>query len=762
MKIIAKTYQLKLALAAAFFGLLFTGCKEEIDTSARFTLTEYTVLSYLESDSIFSEYVKLIHQVPVSSQSESTVAQLLSARGKYTCFAPDNQAIQDYLDTLQAKGIISEANWDAFQGHPATLDSVRKIIVLNSIIDGSRNGDLYEISDIEDKEELDELPTANLNDRKIYHTKIKQTDSIFINGVALIDLNNRDIETINGRVHQVHAVIAPSNDTMSDIFRQGIAENKHGFLVASKLILAAGLEDTLSKTRDEVWERLYMTKQIKDLENHPTEPDQPGTMPEHRKYGFTIFAETDDMWETALGKPAEAITVEDVKAFLIEKGAYPGASTDENYKDENNIIYQFITYHILPEKLTRDKLVIHYNEKGYYWQTNGKRYTIPVYEYYTTMGKRRVLKIFESADREGIYLNCFPILRNGRGKYSPEQLNVDDYHESGSYRKLSAGNGQLALFPFDPSAPADMPTDENVGIKINYETEEGANHESLINGCIYPINGFLVYTDNVRNCLAGERIRIDMAAMFPEFINNDIRRPMSYYSYGASFTRAVPVTTTYPYLADCQIEEGTKFYYFGAFGRSWSNYQMDEFNIIGKYEITMRLPPVPTKGHYEIRFGVSAGSNVRSMCQVYFGDNPKYLPAAGIPMDLRMGFMRNRFSAGTHLNSNFGYFSEDDYKAELKLSLEEQDEITKSLRARGFMKGPKYYHCGASTSASLGIECEWVTRRIMVSADMDPDKTYYIRFKNVLNNEQLQFFTDYLEFVSKDVYDNPNEPEDYW
>ena len=67
MKTIAKTYQLKLALVAAFVGVLFVGCTENIDTSARFTLTEYTVLSYLESDSIYSEYVKLIHQVPVSS-----------------------------------------------------------------------------------------------------------------------------------------------------------------------------------------------------------------------------------------------------------------------------------------------------------------------------------------------------------------------------------------------------------------------------------------------------------------------------------------------------------------------------------------------------------------------------------------------------------------------------------------------------------------------------------------------------------------------
>lgn len=746
MKSIAKLHQLKQAVVAAVLGLLAVGCTEDIDTSARFTLTEYTVLSYLESDSIYSEYVKLIHQVPVSSQSASSVAQLLSARGKYTCFAPDNNAIQEYLDSLQAKGIISEASWEGFSNEK-TLDSVRKVIVLNSIIDGSNNGKTYEIGDIMSLNDLDEIATANLNDRKLYKTSIDQTDSIFMNGVALIDLNNRDIETINGRVHQVHTVIAPSNDTMTDLFRQWIAENKRGFLVTSKLILAAGLDDTLSKTRDDVWEELYLTAQIKDLPNHPTEPDQPGTMPEHRKYGFTVFAEPDDVWEAELGKSALDITVDDVKDYLIAKGAYPNATTDNNYRNENNIINQFITYHILPEKLSRDRLVIHYNENGYYFATSGTRYTVPVYEYYTTMGKRRLLKIFESAESDGIYLNRFPILRNGRGEYGPEQLNVNDYRESGKFRDVGTS---FAMYP-----------DENVGNKIYYETESGANHESLINGCIYPIERMLVYTDNISKRLAGERIRIDMAAMFPEFINNDIRRPMSYYPYGATFTRAVPVE--YPYLANIvDMREGTQFYYFGAYGRSWSNYQMDEFNIIGKYEFTLKLPPVPTKGHYEIRFGVSAGSNVRSMCQVYFGDNLNYLPAAGIPMDLRIGFVNHRFSDGTWLSSNFGYSSDSDYKAEKKLTSEEQDEVTKRLRARGFMKGPNYFHCGASNSADLGMVAEHVTRRIMVSADMDPEKTYYIRFKNVLNNEKLQFFMDYFEFVSKDVYDNPVEPEDIW
>ncbi len=45
---------------------------------------------------------------------------------------------------------------------------------------------------------------------------------------------------------------------------------------------------------------------------------------------------------------------------------------------------------------------------------------------------------------------------------------------------------------------------------------------------------------------------------------------------------------------------------------------------------------------------------------------------------------------------------------------------------------------------------------------MDPDETYYIRFKTVLDNKLLFFYMDYMEYCSKDVYDNPESPEDIW
>ena len=770
MKQIARFRHLLWSAATIFAVGLAVSCTEEISTDDRFTASDYTIMSFLEhSDSAYryTEYASLLHQVSISEQSNSTVAQLLATRGAYTCFAPNNKAIYDYLDSLYKKGIISEPSWNGFRSE-ATLDSVRKVIVYNSVLDGSNIDKVLEMGDILSQNDEDEFTLPNLNDRKLYKTHVDQTDSIFINGHALIDLRNRDVKTLNGRVHEVHAVIAPSNDTMADMFRQIVAENEKGFVVMAKLILACGLEDTLSKTQDDEWEYRYKNQIVKDLPVH-SPGEGIGPIPDHRKYGFTIFSETDDFWEQTLAaegihKSYNEIEAADIVNFLIQKGAYPHARQDNDFKNEENILNQFVTYHILPEKLTPEKLVIHYNENGYCWSTTEGRYTVPVYEYFTTMGKRRLLKIYqskESAEEDdersdgnaGIYLNRFPILKNGRGMFSDESSkdNNNNYHESGMFK--------------DPGTYAYIYPDENRGVKVRFEAEDAARHTKLLNSCIYPIERLLVYTENIQNRFAGERIRINMAAMFPEMINNELRRPMGKYSFSPADhptggTVGFPVE--YNYLADVSMHQGTGFYYLSGYNRQWSNYQGDEFNIIGKYEFTMKLPPVPKRGHYEVRFGVSSNSKIRSMCQVYFGDNPNYLPAKDIPMDLRIGFVQHRFKNADQ-TSTFGYTSVADYEADAKLSMEEQDEINKALRARGFMKGPRYFHCRQNTDASnLAYLQPHVTRRIMVSEDMDPDKEYYIRFKNVLDDESLQFFMDYFEFVSKEVYDNPVEPEDMW
>ncbi len=756
-------------------------CSEDIDMGNRYTFTDETVLSFLEKnlnlnenrtvpyERQFTEYITLLNQVPISDMSSSTVAQLLSARGNFTVFAPNNQAISNYLQELKEKGVITEASWSGFKDE-ASLDSIRKVIVYNSIIDCDEEP-AYETGSFPANEK-DPFPRSNLNDRKLYWTynhreevdekgkkvDVYDPDSIFINGKALVDLSNRDLEAINGRIHEIFDVIAPSNETMTDIFKQWIAENSGQYVVFAKLLLACGFSDTLSKTRDEAWEKVWKTNAVTDLGEHPSY-HQYGHVPEHRKYGFTIFAETDDLWEDKLQKTKDQITVEDVKTWLVGTSLFTGVSTGTDYDNEDNILNRFVSYHMLPVALSRDKLVIHYNEKGHLYTSKTK--TIPVYDYYTTMGKRRLMKIYEpDGSDNSIYLNRFPVLQNGRGRFSEENENLNDYHESGEFKEVLGS----AMYPDAGEAG------ENRGVKILLDQAVDSENDPL-NGYIYPIDRFLMYTENIERRLHGERIRIDCATIFPEMINNDYRRPMSTYAKPARCTHSsvcdkcvgFPANPQYPYFADVDIEKNTSFYYLSGYSHGWSNYQMDEFNIIGNYEFTMKLPPVPTKDIYELRFGVSSGSNNRSMCQVYWGENPAYLPAAGIPMDLRIGFVSTRFYGSGNQISTFGYTTTDEYKADSKLTQEEQDEIDKRLRSRDFMKGPEYFYYGTSASNDdVGRNHEHVTRRIMVRKEMDPDKTYYIRFKNVLDNANLEFFMDYLEFVSKDVYDNPEEPEDIW
>ena len=120
---------------------LLAACKEDVDTSARYVFKYDTAVSYLQKfPETYSMYLDLLYKTPVSDVSRTTVGQLLSARGRYTVFAPTNQAIQDYLDSLAVREkFLTAPSWDAFTDS-TKLDSIRRVIVLNSIIDcGDQN-----------------------------------------------------------------------------------------------------------------------------------------------------------------------------------------------------------------------------------------------------------------------------------------------------------------------------------------------------------------------------------------------------------------------------------------------------------------------------------------------------------------------------------------------------------------------------------------------------------------------------------------------
>ena len=693
-------------LVHIFYCLLFVvivGCTEQVDTSARYVFTERTIASYLSDHEQFSEYVRLMKEQKVSDISETSVYQLMTAYGYYTCFAPTNDAIQLYLDSLVIKGIIPVANWDAFPDEE-TKDSIRSVLVLNSILDGTKQEMTYITAEFPKTNE--EFDINTMADRKISVSYYKNDlDSCSIDGICPVSKINRDIEAINGYIHQVGYVINPSNETLGSTLHKFAFDYESNLSVMAGLVEACGLIDTLSKVRDERYEKLYKTGQLPGFKWQLRSWEIPS--PEHRKYGFTLFAETDEFWEATLGKDRREITTEDVIAWLADKNFYPDAVNDNHYQDENNLLNQFVTYHILPARIPVDKLALHYNERGYNYKNRNAVPTIPVWAHYVTFGKRRLLRIWESAESGGPYLNRFPKLNNGR---------KEDYHERECLER-------------------------NQGVEI--KTDETSGVVKLVNAIIYPINEAIAYNENTRNELAKVRLRYDSWELQPEAINNDMRL--------TSQTDACWYFSSDPdkqYFENIVVNsKQTRFMLLSGRDQSWPNYQGDEVLAEGVYDITITCPPVPKYGVYEIRMGVSTYSGTRGICQVYWGPRKDQLVAQGIPVNMQLGGNSEGNMLGWEKDTD-----DDDYTA----------EVDKKMRNNGFMKGPEYIVANAGGRETNRMNAG-ATRRIVVREPMSPDVKYYIRFKTVQPDYTTkQLFVDYLEWCPKEVYDNPETPEDIW
>lgn len=694
--------------------LIFASCKEQVDTSARYVFTSDCAMSYLEKHKSYSEYVSLLDIVPISVKSKSTVGQLLSARGNFTVFAPTNEAIDKYLQQLyeEEPELLTGPSWDAFRSEHKR-DSIRKVIVYNSIID---SGDHEEALTVNGFPQVsgNEFPLNNMNERKLsVKYGEKNQDAVFINDICPINTTERDILVTNGVIHQMERVIAPKNITAAMYLQDILNQNKEGFLVMAKAIQACGLMDTLSKIRDEEYENQYLRDQIPEtmhlyIDFHFTAAEN--YTPRHRLYGFTIFSETDDFWRSeGLDPTAPSSTLlPQLVNWIIKNNQYSRDdvfTTDEDYKSETNLLYQWTTYHILPFRTSSERLVFHRNEYGFDINSPS-RLGIPMYELYTTLGKRRLLKIYESKQSEGIYLNRFPNLEQDR-------KNV--------LREISCNPDRVGCFvDRDPSK---------------------AVLTDIVNCCIYPIDAPLSYNDNVRDNLARQRLRFDGMSLFPEAMSNDIRLKLSAAVENQDVY--IPKTSTYNYFENMQMNDQTIFIYLNAYKYNWCNLHSDEMKAKGRFELTFKLPPVPRRTTYEFRYKVLP-TNDRGIQQFYFGDDPKHLPAAGIPVNLEKGIG----------SMNVGYekdTGDEDFDA----------EVDKRLRNNGVMKGAKSVTATGSTG-DIERNRDTNLRYIIVRQTLDPDKTYYMRVKSVLDSEDREFYMDYLEYCPKEVYDNPEKPEDIW
>ena len=672
------TILVAMLVVAAIFSL--GSCKDEVDESDMFTFTGKTITSYLnENSDEYSLYSYILTKVRLSPKSKSTVSDLLSARGNYTCFVPNNKTLQAYLDS-----VFQTKDYDVTM----IPDSVASYIARNSIIDNGNSEAYLSTSFI-----VGPLEKTNMDDRYITVSYDTVNGGTYINNKSR--LVQSDIELTNGVMHCVDNVLELSTATLPALISQ--TDNTRIF---SHLLKITSWADSMQLYRDDDYEY-----------NHEEYGyDQDGNKaanPKHRYYGYTAFVETDqtfhDKWGIDLPEVVNGVVTnyETIVKQIEEKcrSYYSNGSSD--YRSQDNALNQFVSYHLIEARIPWYKLVIHYAEMGYAYR-NRDQLSIDCFEYYETMGKhRRLIKLTEGVQTNGKRINRYVSKRN-----------LKDYSE----------------------VTVPIP-----GILVK-EGNEGNNFNAL-NGFYYTIDNVLLYTPDVPNKVLNERLRFDISSLMPELITNGYRRPMSAENSTVHIPRG--------YFKNFDFDPSCSYNYLSGFASTWPNFQGDEHNVTGQYDMTIKLPPVPFEGTWEIRWAVPIFDS-RGMAQLYFGTNKNNLKAIGLPLDLRL----------RPSNPAIGWEAdtEDEYL---------NDENDKVMRNHGYMKPPM--HDGISNGGTVTESLRNTTsyqnylrlRKIIYTGTLKPGEVYYLRIKSVLENTKTQFVMDWMEYAPKNVY-NGIEPEDKW
>ena len=688
---IATFKKISLRAIQGFFMILlclgFTGCKEEIDESNFAIKQKMTAADYIDQAPELSMVKEVFQKVNLFDNKEaSTIYSMLTTRGNYTMFLPTNEAM---TELLQENGLSSIDDMDTLM-----LNTIAK----NCIIDNENNS-AYTTAD---------FPIAgsfikpNLSNRSL-GSQLIDGATYRINGTS--NVIKEDIEVSNGYIHCLDKVLNLSINTLDKLI--GEADNMKIFdYLLKKTTWGDSIRevvDTDFKANDGtyIFDASHKYKWV-----------------EHRYLGHTGFIEPDSVYEKELGVKAEInpetnelLNGEEIIAKLQDflKNDY-GTDAATDFTSPENAINKFVAYHFIDGRITYNQLVSHYCEYGYKGgdPSNPQQVNLPVnvWAYYTSKGQyRSLLKITQVGDTgfehdlsHTIYANRISTYANG-----PEE----DYRETG----VKPGFEGIVISPTN-----------------------GENDNNSLNGFYYTLNKLLVYSKNFRNELGNERMRHSNISNLSEIWSNNMMGSPAHYALPKGYFKNITresITTT------------LTFSFFDSFG--YGEMRGAGIEAQGVYDVTVMLPPVPVDGTYEIRMNSGQNYIVRTMCQIYFGDNPDGLAPAGLPFDMRPAVGGDNFASIPWIDDT------DDWTINY-----ENDAM---LRNQGYLKGPNYLVRSGKTLRRTGGQWGYV-RRIITVADMKADKIYYLRFKTALKKRSRVPF-DMIEIVPKSVY-NGIEREDIW
>lgn len=703
-----KILNFKLSLAAlgviAAIGLGFVSCSDDPGSSNYYTQTKEYASDYLVNRSQYSDFVKILQRATGAEGKNLRLIDLLGTYGTYTVFAPTNEAIELYV---AGKGYTS-------------IDQLSKedcdTIALNSIIEQA-----YFTTDLSDGT----YSKSNMLDQYLTITSHEEYDSeddtephlaMYINSTALI--THADDSVQNGVVHTVNRVVLTNTDFLPDFM--GEDENIQLFCEALEVTHMA---DSLKRFIDPNYsvgpDSIDWTNDALVL--HTASEYDNVAYPEQRYFKYTAFVCPDAVLEEKYGvtkvRGKDDASSLEYLAHQLYDPMYPNDVDIDDPTDRRNALNRFISYHLLDRYGSYYTLTA-VDGPNSTLAKNWNRRKWDIADWYETMMPYSILKCsFPEGRAAGLYLN-----RRGVQSHADER-------------------GVLVR-----------------GAKLSTPTEMGRVNTCL-NGIYHYIDDIIAYDEQTQHVVLDERLRIDASTLSPDFMNSEARGHYTRTTYENGKYGTHDATSTADNKQTCLgfkagfaknlIYTNDTHVHVRPRTLSFWSYQGDEVTVIGLFDLTVKLPPVPA-GEYELRLFTCVDFPSRGIVQVFIDGLSQ-----DIPFDMR--------PSGTVL---FGWQSDT--------SLGDEDAITafdKSIHNIGWMKGPKSYYSATSesggTQGQLFRDAANTIRKVLghfTSYGKD-DEAHYVRFKQVSSlatptTSEMNF--DFLEICPSSVYNNEYYAEDRW
>lgn len=703
-------------MALAALGVAsFTSCSEEIDDSNLYTFTGQTVIDYLRSDSTLSDIARISDYAGMSDR--------LSAYGTYTCFAPTNEALEVYIDSLYKDVKSGDKHNGLYTGYG---DKVPADSVMNLLWKSEKRDSLCK--DIIESHVTGQKKTTNdfLTGADITmmlgntHTPKRVNGEITMDGTTHFIKTDQEVE--NGIVQVIDRLFYRSTNYIID---------EMDAMGSYKLWVEA-----LRKTGiDKILQENIRTKGISWFNIEPETKYPFADYPTKCKVGFTIFAEPDEVLKKEGINNFADLVERANKEYANCKNWYSyvedagiNVSTGNDYTNQWNALNMFIRYHILHYALSTDKLVYSYNELK----------DMDVYEYVRTLLPGTMFKLTGIKDPGG---NVGEIRIN-------RQLNT----------------------PTLTSDPGNTNRNGTAYLEANQVIDEGIlvgntkiNSRQASNGYVHPISGVLAYKENVPNNVLNERLRFEFMSLFDESMTNRYRgytgADLKSF-FGRTDRNITAVRIPEGYFENMVIYNGeaSRVYYLtkdeakvgqGSSNDCWNDYQGDELYCKGAYDFAIKLPPVPKDGTYELRFGY-VNNGARTIVQFYLGHSSDRSTMTPCDIPLDQNVQASSVTVGW-TNPN----TDGDNGA----------AVDKAMHNRGWMRGPNYFgnmKYGEGTLARFnGTGGQQHIRRIVTKQYFKQGEENWFRCKTAMpENTEAQFELDYIELVPVNVYNHPSLTED--